>query len=137
MLVDRGGSCRRGQQTMPPLCSCCSTPWRGGGKWWSRGDNRSKSAAHSVCLDVIAASGAKLREVGTTNRTHLRDYECAIGPETGAILVVHPSNYRVQGFTAEVDLKDLAALSQRVKSAAGPRLGERCFGRSGAVEATA
>ncbi len=63
--------------------------------------------------EVIAASGAKLREVGTTNRTHLRDYERAIGPETGAILVVHPSNYRVQGFTAEVALKDLAALSQR------------------------
>ena len=63
--------------------------------------------------DIIAASGAKLREIGTTNRTHLRDYECAIGPEIGAILVVHPSNYRVQGFTAEVDLKDLAALSQR------------------------
>ncbi len=63
--------------------------------------------------EIIAASGAKLREVGTTNRTHLRDYECAIGPETGAILVVHPSNYKVQGFTAEVALKDLAALGQR------------------------
>ena len=63
--------------------------------------------------DIIAASGAKLREVGTTNRTHLRDYERAVGPQTGAILVVHPSNYRVQGFTAEVGLKDLAALSQR------------------------
>ena len=63
--------------------------------------------------EIIAASGAKLREVGTTNRTHLRDYERAVSPETGAILVVHPSNYRVQGFTAEVDLKDLAALSQR------------------------
>ena len=62
--------------------------------------------------DVIAASGAKLREVGTTNRTHLRDYERAVGSETGAILVVHPSNYRVQGFTAEVGLKDLAALSR-------------------------
>jgi L-seryl-tRNA(Ser) seleniumtransferase len=65
--------------------------------------------------DIIAASGAKLREIGTTNRTHLRDYERAVGPETGAILVVHPSNYRVQGFTAEVGLKDLAALSQRAE----------------------
>ncbi|MYA24393.1 MAG: L-seryl-tRNA(Sec) selenium transferase [Gemmatimonadetes bacterium] len=63
--------------------------------------------------EIIAASGAKLREVGTTNRTHLHDYERAVSPETGAILVVHPSNYKVQGFTAEVALKDLAALSQR------------------------
>ncbi|MEE3258605.1 MAG: L-seryl-tRNA(Sec) selenium transferase [Candidatus Latescibacterota bacterium] len=63
--------------------------------------------------DIIAASGAQLREVGTTNRTHLRDYEAAVGPETGAILVVHPSNYKVQGFTAEVSLEDLAALGRR------------------------
>ncbi len=60
--------------------------------------------------DIIASSGARLREVGTTNRTHLSDYERALGPETGAILVVHPSNYKVQGFTAEVALEDLAAL---------------------------
>jgi len=60
--------------------------------------------------DIIASSGAQLREVGTTNRTHLSDYERALGPETGAILVVHPSNYKVQGFTAEVALEDLAAL---------------------------
>lgn len=63
--------------------------------------------------DIIAASGAQLREVGTTNRTHLRDYEQAVGAATGAILVVHPSNYKVQGFTAEVALADLAALSRR------------------------
>ena len=64
--------------------------------------------------DIIAASGAQLREVGTTNRTHLRDYEEAVGPDTGAMLVVHPSNYKVQGFTAEVSLADLAALGRRV-----------------------
>ena len=64
--------------------------------------------------DIIAASGAQLCEVGTTNRTHLRDYEAAVGPDTGAILVVHPSNYKVQGFTAEVSLGDLAGLSRRV-----------------------
>ena len=64
--------------------------------------------------DIIAASGAQLREVGTTNRTHLRDYEEAVGPDTGAILVVHPSNFKVQGFTAEVPLADLAALGRRV-----------------------
>lgn len=65
--------------------------------------------------DIIHASGARIREVGTTNRTHLRDYENAIGPETGAIIAVHPSNYKVQGFTAEVALEDLAALSRRAE----------------------
>jgi L-seryl-tRNA(Ser) seleniumtransferase len=63
--------------------------------------------------DVIAASGAELREVGTTNRTHLRDYEAALNADTGAILVVHPSNYRVRGFTAEVELENLSALARR------------------------
>ena len=62
--------------------------------------------------EIIAASGARLREVGTTNRTHLRDYETAVGAETGAILVVHPSNYKVQGFTADVALDELAALGR-------------------------
>ncbi len=63
--------------------------------------------------DVIESSGARIREVGTTNRTHLRDYEAAIDEQTGAILVVHPSNYRVCGFTAEVALEDLAQLARR------------------------
>ncbi|GAB3492175.1 L-seryl-tRNA(Sec) selenium transferase [Flexivirga lutea] len=61
--------------------------------------------------DLIASTGARLREVGTTNRTHLRDYADAIGAGTGAILKVHPSNFRVDGFTsaAPVDaLHDLA-----------------------------
>jgi len=63
--------------------------------------------------DIIEASGARIREVGTTNRTHLRDYEAAIGPQTGLLLVVHPSNYRVRGFTAGVDLPQLVALGHR------------------------
>ena len=63
--------------------------------------------------DIVAASGARLREVGTTNRTHPADYENALGEQTGAILAVHPSNYRVKGFTAAVGLTELAALAER------------------------
>jgi L-seryl-tRNA(Ser) seleniumtransferase len=60
--------------------------------------------------DVLAQSGAILREVGTTNRTHLRDYERAITGETAFILKVHPSNYRVVGFTASPDAASLSTL---------------------------
>jgi L-seryl-tRNA(Ser) seleniumtransferase len=62
--------------------------------------------------DVLQTSGAVLVEVGTTNRTHLRDYENAIGPQTAALLRVHSSNFRQIGFTAEVSLGDLIALGQ-------------------------
>jgi L-seryl-tRNA(Ser) seleniumtransferase len=60
--------------------------------------------------DLLAASGATLREVGTTNRTHLADYQNAVGPETGFVLKVHPSNYRVSGFTSSVSVGELATL---------------------------
>ena len=60
--------------------------------------------------DIMRESGAKMVEVGTTNKTHLRDYESAITPRTGLILKVHSSNYRVVGFTEEVPLADLVAL---------------------------
>ncbi len=62
--------------------------------------------------DVLAQSGAHLVEVGTTNRTHVRDYESAIGPETAALLKVHTSNYQVTGFTHSVSARDLADLAR-------------------------
>ncbi len=60
--------------------------------------------------DVMAKSGSLLKEVGTTNRTHLRDYASAIGPQSGLLLKVHTSNYSVVGFTAEVSLPQLVNL---------------------------
>ncbi|HEX2426023.1 MAG TPA: L-seryl-tRNA(Sec) selenium transferase [Actinomycetota bacterium] len=65
--------------------------------------------------DILAASGAKLVEVGTTNRTRMSDYRAAIGPRTGLVLKVHPSNYRVVGFTAAPSASDLAALARRAQ----------------------
>jgi L-seryl-tRNA(Ser) seleniumtransferase len=61
--------------------------------------------------DIMSKSGARLREVGATNRTHLADYERAIGPETGALLKVHRSNFAVRGFTSEVSVHELAPLA--------------------------
>jgi len=62
--------------------------------------------------DVMAASGAILREVGTTNRTHLRDYAAVIWEETGAIMRVHHSNYRIVGFSGEPGIEELAQLAR-------------------------
>ncbi|MBI3648458.1 MAG: L-seryl-tRNA(Sec) selenium transferase [Actinobacteria bacterium] len=65
--------------------------------------------------DIMAASGAKLVEVGTTNRTRIGDYRAAASDRTGAILKVHPSNYRVVGFTATPATKDLATLAAKIE----------------------
>ena len=61
--------------------------------------------------DLIASTGARLREVGMTNRTHLRDYADAVGPDTGCLLKVHPSNYRVTGFSTAVGIDELRPLA--------------------------
>ena len=61
--------------------------------------------------DVLARSGAVLREVGTTNRTRAADYERAVGPETAVLLRVHQSNFRVVGFTEQPSVEDLAAVA--------------------------
>ena len=61
--------------------------------------------------DLIASTGARLREVGTTNRTHLSDYADAIGLDTGCLLKVHPSNFRVEGFTSAVGVRELSSLA--------------------------
>ena len=63
--------------------------------------------------DVIEKSGCNMVEVGKTNKTHLKDYESAIHKNTGAILVAHTSNYKVIGFTKDVELTELAALAKR------------------------
>src|SRR5215470_8183413 len=62
--------------------------------------------------EIMSRAGAKLVEVGTTNRTHLRDYADALGAKTGLVLKVHTSNYRVEGFTASVATRDLCALAR-------------------------
>jgi L-seryl-tRNA(Ser) seleniumtransferase len=72
--------------------------------------------------DLIASTGARLREVGTTNRTSIRDYADAVGPDTGLILKVHPSNFRVEGFTSSVQVGELAGLGVPVVADVGSGL---------------
>ena len=62
--------------------------------------------------EIVQRSGARLVEVGATNRTHVDDYERALGPDTGALLKVNRSNFRVTGFTAEATIAELSALAE-------------------------
>ena len=77
--------------------------------------------------DVMRKSGAKMVEVGTTNKTHLRDYEEVIGPETSLLLKVHTSNFRVIGFTEEVAASDLVNIGRKYGIPVMEDLGSGCF----------
>ena len=77
--------------------------------------------------DVMTKSNSILREVGTTNRTRLSDYEKAIGPDTGVILKVHTSNYRIVGFTEEAELVPLVALGKKHGIPVFDDLGSGCL----------
>ena len=77
--------------------------------------------------DVMAKSGSILKEVGTTNRTHLKDYENAIEHDTGLLLKVHTSNYSVVGFTADVSLEELVALGAKYQIPVMEDLGSGTF----------
>ena len=72
--------------------------------------------------ELLESTGARIREVGTTNRTAAADYAAAIGPDTAFVLKVHPSNYRIEGFTASVAVADLAALGVPVVADIGSGL---------------
>ncbi|HKV21462.1 MAG TPA: L-seryl-tRNA(Sec) selenium transferase, partial [Mycobacterium sp.] len=72
--------------------------------------------------ELMQSTGSRFREVGTTNRTHLRDYADAIGPDTGFVLKVHPSNYHVSGFTSAVSVPELAELGVPVVADIGSGL---------------
>ncbi len=91
---------------------CLETLTRGKEVVVSRGELVEIGGAFRI-PDVMAKSGGILREVGTTNRTHPRDYENAITPDTALLLKVHTSNYSVVGFTAAVGLKDLVAIGEK------------------------
>jgi L-seryl-tRNA(Ser) seleniumtransferase len=77
--------------------------------------------------DVMKRSGAILREVGTTNRTHLSDYQKAINPQTALLLKVHTSNFRVMGFTSEVSLQDLVQMGKEYRLPVVDDLGSGCL----------
>jgi L-seryl-tRNA(Ser) seleniumtransferase len=77
--------------------------------------------------DVMKRSGALLREVGTTNRTYISDYQKAIGPQTALLLKVHTSNFRVMGFTSDTSLQELVQLGRQYHLPVMNDLGSGCF----------
>jgi L-seryl-tRNA(Ser) seleniumtransferase len=91
------------------LCLATTTLARGQDVVVSRGELIEIGAGFRL-PDLISSTGTRLAEVGTTNRTHLRDYAEAVGPDTGCVLKVHQSNFRMVGFTAEVSVGELRSL---------------------------
>jgi L-seryl-tRNA(Ser) seleniumtransferase len=77
--------------------------------------------------DIMAKSGCRLVEVGTTNKTYLADYEAGVGPGTSLLLRVHTSNFKVVGFTADVDITEMAALGRRFNLPVVDDLGSGCL----------
>ncbi len=77
--------------------------------------------------DIMQSSGAVLREVGTTNRTHIDDYRAAINERTRLLLRVHPSNFRMEGFTARPELRELTALGREAGIPVYEDLGSGCI----------
>lgn len=76
---------------------------------------------------ILAESGAVLREVGTTNKTRVQDYRAAVGPNTGLLLRVHPSNYRVEGFTERPALREMVELARDVNVPLVEDIGSGCL----------
>ncbi len=105
---------------------CLSALARGREVIVSRGELVEIGGAFRV-PDVMAQSGAKLKEIGTTNKTHLKDYEAAISEETALLLKVHRSNYRIVGFTQEVTIDELVGLGKRYNLPVMFDLGSGCF----------
>jgi L-seryl-tRNA(Ser) seleniumtransferase len=77
--------------------------------------------------EIMARSGAILREVGTTNKTRAQDYQAAIGPDTALLLRVHPSNYRMRGFTERPELDELVALAHNARIPIVEDIGSGCL----------
>jgi L-seryl-tRNA(Ser) seleniumtransferase len=77
--------------------------------------------------EIMARSGAILREVGTTNKTRVQDYQAAIGPDTALLLRVHPSNYRMRGFTERPELDELVALARSSRIPIVEDIGSGCL----------
>ena len=105
---------RSSSTTTPPPCCSCSPPWPTVATWSSRGGSRSEIGGSFRVPDVMEQSGARLLDVGTTNRTRLGDYARAIvrpGTDVALVLKVHPSNYRLEGFVESTSVAELATLT--------------------------